>query len=202
MYSKYLFKIKHFNKALYVLRIQAKALPFLPCANIPYCIALQNAETASQLIVAYTCVNSGNYAKKKRVFNVKAFTDQLIQDNFDDLTTFNKYIENRLAKIQKHSKFSSLMIDVDLDDDNQIPLPSPTPVDNPLFEFYICSKPKFLYYIAKFSLLLKKNIIEAQLALCDYLELLKYEKNKGKADKESFKAKLILQKLSKLIKND
>lgn len=196
MYAKFLYKSSHYNKAFYVLRVLAKMLPPMPYLNIPYCVSLHNAENFQELATAFTkLLESGSPRNQvaEGFINARDFTSNMIEDaplpvkstpvkmppKGDNLLSPHNRIKVVGGKAYK--KFSSLVIDTDLDDVNQKIAPPPTPGENPLAGFCVCSKPRFLYYIAKFSLTLKKNKQEALLALADYKQLLSLEKNKSKS---------------------
>lgn len=207
LYSKYLFNKSQYNHMFYILRLLAKVLPPLPYSKIPYCKALQKAETMQELAIAHTQLSkplpspiNSNFIlspRKKDHINVRNLTGKIVQDfNFKQNHSPTPTVKIEKKKIKRFKKLSNLTIDVNLYEEDFMPSPSPTPTENPLEMFSICSKPKFLFYIAKFSVLLKRNKEEAKLALKDFRELLKYGKNKNKIDKGLLKADLIEKELN------
>ena len=208
LYAKYLFNISSYNHCFYTLRVLAKVLPPLPYSKIPYCLALQRADTVQELALAYTriadispvrpAVEKGSPIKPRRKdhFNARMLTGRIIAD-FNETRIVQLRIPATVEpkKIKRFKKLSNLMIDVDINDDEGIPMPSPVHVENPLERFSICSNPRFLYYIAKFSLMLRKGKEEALLAAKEYLELMVYCKNKNKVGKMTIKIKQIISEL-------
>ncbi|OMJ75851.1 hypothetical protein SteCoe_24911 [Stentor coeruleus] len=207
MYAKFLFKSSHFNKSFYVLRVLAKMLPPMPYLHIPYCISLHNADNFQELATAFINIIDNPSPKNQKLegfYNARDLTTNIIEDaplpvkpprqispkGENLLNPERKFISSGKA----YKKFSSLVIDVDLEEVNH-KNPPPAPGENRLSGFSVCSKPKFLYYIAKFSLLLKKNKQEALLAISDFKQLLYLEKNKTKCRRLMEKAIGIQKKI-------
>lgn len=193
MYAKFLFKSSHFNKAFYILRVLAKMLPPMPYLILPYCVSLHNAENFQELATAFIKITENpppKIQKSEGFYNARDLTSNMIEDAPSPVKPpkqtspkgekFLSPDRNVLGGGKAYKKFSSLVIDVDLEEVNHSK-PPPVPGENPLSAFSVCSKPKFLYYIAKFSLALKRNKQEALLAISDFKQLLYLEKNKAKS---------------------
>ncbi|OMJ91955.1 hypothetical protein SteCoe_5389 [Stentor coeruleus] len=199
LYTKYLFHIFDYDKAFYVLRLCAKLLPPLPYANIPYCISLQNSETYEELSVAYLEVLRNPLSGQKKltlIGNVQELTIRILEDaNKYKGSTKNMSKTNSLKSSGRSKNANTLGLQLEYDELNQISLPSPLPTDRETSGFNICSKPKFLYYICKFSVLMRKNKQEATMAITEFKELTKLDKYRCKIDKRLAKARSLLEEL-------
>jgi hypothetical protein len=205
VYSKYLFRIGQDNRAFFILRMMAKVLPPLPYSDIPYCLALKAAQSFDELSIAYTQVSrrkNSNYPKKTSFFNIRDYTNNFLEDFVDKIEP--NILENPL-ETEKSSKVNrkvnTSFSELNSEDENWVykHFSSPNSNKSTLSTFCISSKPKFLYYIAKFSIILRKNKEEGLLALNDYFELMKLEKVRSKADKRNFKASILKRDLINLI---
>ena len=192
LYSKFMFKQGHNKKAFYILRVLAKMMPPLPYVKIPYCRSLQNSETFQELEVAFTKISDINSDDNRASFEY--FNREMIDESPLSSNPKRERIKNYQGK--QYIKYHSSFIDADLTEVNQEDLLTfQAAPDNYLAGFSICSKPKFLYYIAKFSAKAQGNSEVGLLAINDYLELMKLEKNKTKANVKIIKAKQIENKL-------
>lgn len=199
LYAKYLFNVFDYDKAFYVLRLCAKLLPPLPHANIPYCISLQNSETYEELAVAYLEVlrNPPSINKKLMLIgNVQELTIRILED-VGKYKVFSENVSSKNSPMSSgRSKNANVLgLQMEFDELNQISQPSPLPTDRTPSGFNICSKPKFLYYICKFSVLMRKNKQEATMAITEFKELTKLDKYRSKVDKILAKARSLVEEL-------
>ena len=201
LYAKFMFNSSRYNKAFYSLRVLAKILPPLPSAHIPYCLSLQNSDTFQELEKAFQKIIQNEKhpqtGQESLCFNLGELANKIFTHTGADgiiLTPLHK----KAVEGRRYKKFNSFAIDEDLADTQSIKSAGSTPGEPYLTGFCICSKPKFLYYIAKFSSHLKKNKQEGLLAIADYFELLKFEKNRLKAERSFTKAVIVQRRLAEL----
>jgi tetratricopeptide (TPR) repeat protein len=192
LYAKFMFKSSHYNKCFYVLRILAKMLPPLPYLHLPYCLSLQMAENLQDLANAFSKIDTNQQVFKPKPqvsvlnLNLKEATHKISEDKALPISSAPaRRVQKKEGKCYK--KFSSLAINVDQDDSQAESIFSPGEGD--VSSFCVCSKPKFLYYIAKFSGKIGRNKAEGLLAIKDYMELMKLEKNTAKREARIRKAK-------------
>lgn len=192
LYAKYKFKSNDYKIAFSALKMLAKMVPPLPNIEIPYCRYLQDTENSLENDFALTSLKKNSGTRRKSFFNARE-NDFLTEKNILN----EKKAENvHKKKIQK--KFDSIGMEIDLNNEETKGEDMKNFKENPILAFSLCSKPKFLYYIAKFSLRLNQNKEEALLALADYIELVKIGKNQEKTDRNLGKAFKLRVKIENL----
>lgn len=194
-YSKYLYKASRFNKVFYILAMLAKVLPPMPYANIPYCLSLQTSQYSKVIdeekILKQDLSTENNLST---IYDLRNLTKKFTDENTNQDITFTPRLGSRNLG---HKKMYSESYDSKISEIAQA-INNAESLDVHLKKFCICSKPKFLYYTAKFSVTSKKNKVQGLLALNDYCELLRFEKNKTKAEKRMKKAENIRKLLNSL----
>ena len=184
LYSKFMFKSCHYNKCFYVLRILAKMLPPLPFLSLPYCLSLQTAENLQDLANSCTKINK-DAVNRPNLMNLKEAIHKISEDSplTPSIATAKR---QKQVEGKKFKTFASLALNSErgeLIDGEYL-----ANGDLDVSSFFICSKPKFLYYIAKFSSKIGRNQAEGLLAIRDYMELLKLERSKEKRQMRMRKA--------------
>ena len=201
LYAKFMFNSSHYNKAFYALRVLAKTLPPIPCANIPYCMALQNSDTFQELEKAFQTMSENakpaKFDGENIFFNLGELSNKIFIDSGVSGINLSP-LQKKAKEGRRYKKFNSYAIDKKLGDARNSHVASSTPGEPSITGFCICSKPKFLYCIAKFSAHMKKNKQEGLLAVTDYFELLKFEKNRLKAERNFAKAVIVQRRLAEL----
>ena len=196
LYAKFMFKSSHYNKCFYVLRVLVKMLPPLPDLSLPYCTSLQNSENLQELANAFTSIVQDPSPRSNQAFlNIRDLTLKISEDAPLPKNPATK--RQKLFGGQPMKVFNSVAIEVnsnDSSDEDKIRSPHSSEISN----FCVCSKPKFLYYIAKFSSRIGRNKQEGLFAIKDYIELLKLEKKVEKQQILLKKAQKVQMALSSM----
>lgn len=194
LYAKFMFKSCHYNKCFYVLRVLVKMLPPLPDLFLPYCTSLQQAENLQELANTFTSIiQDPSPRSNQNYLNIRDLTLKISEDAPLPKSAVSKRKKQAAGKPIK--AFNSLAIDINPDEaieEEKIF----SPHDNEINNFCVCSKPKFLYYIAKFSSRIGRNKQEGLFAIKDYVELLKLEKDAEKQQVLVKKAQKVQMALS------
>lgn len=178
LYAKFMFKSCHYNKCFYVLRVLVKMLPPLPDLSLPYCTSLQNSENLQELANAFTSlVQLPSPRPNKAFLNIRDLTLKISEDAplpKNPTSKRQKLFGGKSVKV-----FNSVAIEINSNDSSDEELIH-SPHSSEISNFCVCSKPKFLYYISKFSSRIGRNKQEGLFAIKDYMELLRLEKNPEK----------------------
>lgn len=201
LYSKILIKFKKPGKAILLLKTLAKLLPPFPFVDIHYTKALQRANSIHELTEAHLKVfqsyNAYNFTNYKNSFvdtftNCRDFSQKLIEDE-DQQAGAHLFSQRRQSRISTDRSFYNRKVNFDLSMDEKsskkFNLPELKISDNSdIMHFSICSKPNFLFKIAKIACKYNCCITDGICAISDYLELLKFEKSKDKISRKRTKA--------------
>ena len=187
-----MFKSFQFIQAFYVLRVLAKIFPPLPYVETPYIVSLQNSSTFADFTNDFRRIIDEPDTGSSPFLEVKDNKFKAEKNSIDNLWNSR----NKPVKGNTFRKFNSVAAEFAGSD--EFKYLNSVENDDDLNEFCLCSKAKFLYYIAKFSAKLKKNKEEGLLAVMDFMELMELEKNRVKAQKMLEKAALITNELMAL----
>lgn len=214
IYAKMLIESRKPGKAILMLKSIAKILPPFPFIDIPYTKLLQRAKTIqdlteahSKVIQSYNAYNFGNYKNSfiDTETNPREFSKKLIEE--DDApgpnlspNKFDKRRTNRLATEKFDSRVFQqkkvFLEDVrDEKDKNNLILEFKSRDNSDGSQFTVCSDPIFLYKIGKIAMRFNICLQDGICAIKDYLELLKYEKDKDLQDLQKNKAVKLLSML-------
>ena len=218
IYSKILVKLRKPGKAILLLKSLAKLLPPFPFANVQYTKVLQRATSIHELTDAHSKVinsyNAYSFANYKNSF-IETFTDcrnfskKLIEEVEQAEASPKKHVQrrgNRLATEKLDGSFYSKKVSFDLkgerDREKTAGLPEVKTTDSSeIMLFSVCSETKFLYNIGKIATRYNLCIHDGLCAVSDYVELLKFEKNKESAAKSKEKALKLYSLLLEQVKN-
>ena len=213
IYAKILIKNNKPGKAILVLKCMAKLLPPLPFANIPYTTLLKRAKNLQDLALAYSenlvSIQTYTYSTYKNSFitpmsDAREFSHKIIGEEAAPLPTLlPKYIQRRSERIMSEKLYSLRVYKKkktqgeDSDSDNEekkentilgVSIPNLTEFKSLSY----CSDPTFLYKIAKIASKYNICIHDGFCAIKDYIEFLKFEKDKVKRE-------ILLEKSEKLM---
>lgn len=208
LYSKILIKLKKPGKAILLLKTLAKLLPPFPFVDIHYTKALQRANSIHELTEAHLKVfqsyNAYNFTNYKNSFvdtftNCRDFSKKLIEEE-DQQVGVNLFTQRRQSRVSTERSFYNKKVSFDLSMDEKsskkLNLPELKVNDNSDIMFFsICSKVKFLYKIAKIAWKNNCCITDGICSISDYIELLKFEKPKEKAERCRGKALKLYEQL-------
>lgn len=216
LYSKILIKLKKPGKSILLLKSLAKVLPPFPFANIQYTKVLQRATSIHELTDAHNKVinsyNAYSFANYKNSF-IETFTDcrnfskKLIEEVEQAEISPKKQVQrrgNRLATEKLDGNFYSKKVSFDLKGERErnSGLPELKSTDaSDIMLFSVCSEIKFLYNIGKIALRYNVCLHDGICAVSDYVELLRFEKNKEEASKSREKALKLYTFLLEQVKN-
>jgi tetratricopeptide (TPR) repeat protein len=213
IYSKILVKQRKPGKAILLLKSLAKLLPPFPFANIQYTKVLQRASSIHELTEAHSKVlnsyNAYSFSNYKNSF-IETFTDcrvfskKLIEEAEISPKKHLQRRGNRLATEKLDGSFYSKKVSFDLrhQDEKASGLQEVKSSDSSdLMLFSVCSETKFLYNIGKIAMRYGHCLQDGLCAVSDYLELLRFEKNKEKSMKFQEKAVKLYAFLVEQVKN-
>ena len=184
-YAKFLFERRLYNKCFLTLRVFARFMPPLPGINLPYCNQLK----AQKDLKGFHGLESPREESKNR----NGLAKDMKQIEINKSSSGQKF--RTASKFKEFGFFKKLTIDTE-QDDNLAPFSTIiSPKKGISNNFALCSKPKFLYYISKYSLKLGKNHEEALLSIRDYKHLLLLSRNSQKSQKMLKKAEEIEKRL-------
>ena len=216
-YAKILVHAKKPGKAILLLKSLAKLISPFPFADIQYTKLLQRAKNIQDLTEAHTkVINSYNayaFGTYKNSFTdhdsqPREFSKKIIEEDDDLHLDHNpkKYYKRRKCRlaterfdsqILQPRKYLSQEEKKNAKAKSEINALRISDSSDPM-NFSICSDPIFLYQIAKISFRYGISQNDSLCAIKDYIELLKFEKNKCKKEEQNTKAlklfALILEK--------
>ena len=196
-----------------MLKSLAKLLPPFPFADIPDTKLLQRARNIQDLTEAssraFVSINAYCFGTYKNSF-VETFTEnrdfsnKLIEEEIQN--NGKKEYRRRTQRLATENfegffgkKVGSFAISEEKKENLQIP--NMKIADNAdLMHFSICSDFIFLYKIAKTSLKYNLCLHDGILAIKDYIELLRFERDKVKQEKQRAKALMVQTLLYELSK--
>lgn len=220
-YAEILLKNKKPGKAIMILKLLAKVLPPIPFANIAYTKLLQRAKNLQDLTLAHTLglesYSAYNYSTYKNsfidgAFEVRDFSQRLIAEEAAPLPTImekrfkerraDRTVSERVNEFRMYKK-KKTQEDIEIGDEDK--------KDNTLLgvniqpsrEFKsltVCSDPIFLYKIGKISGKHRVSLQDGICAINDFIELMKFEKDRFKRLKMLEKAEKVRSQLYHIIK--
>ena len=219
IYAKMLVKTKKPGKALLLLKSLAKLISPFPFADIQYTKLLQRAKTMHDLTEAHTKVidsyNAYTFSTYKNSFidsdtQTREFSKKIVDEDDDIKLDRNpkKYYKRRESRLATERIDNQLLYPgkyippieskKKIIDAKSAILDTVNIDSTDTMSFSICSDPIFLYQIAKISYKYGISQNDSLCAIKDFIELLKYEKDKAKRDDLNTKAlklfTLILEK--------
>lgn len=213
IYAKILVRNGKPGKAILVLKSLAKLLPPFPFVDIQYTKILQRAKSIQDLTEAHSktiaSLSAYTYSTYKNSFiepftNTREFSKKLIEEeNAHKMESSSKKLfQRRVYRMSTESLdssntyLSSFLIKPSQEDGDKVsPIPDINIPDSSNIEnFSICSDPIFLYKIARISFMHRICIQDGIFALRDYMELIKFDKDKNQQEEHRAKA-LVLYSL-------
>ena len=184
-YAKYLFNKRLYNKCFLTLRLFARFMPPVPGIDLPYCSQLKAQKDLKGF--------HGLESPQEEMNHREIISKHSKHKDINKSSSGQKF--KTASKFKEFGFFKELTIDTE-QDDNLTPFSTIiSPKKGNTNNFATCSKPKFLYYISKFSLKLGKNHEEALLSIRDFQQLLLLNRNSQKSQKMLKKAEEIEKRI-------
>ena len=205
LYAKALVANRKPAKAIVVLKCIAKMFTPSPYANIQYTRTLQKAKNISEIV--NPCMSHwGIYDSYKSSFtNNREFTTRVIGEDDAPVPEAKEFSKRRVERTitQGTQCYRKIVLEINLQEDDEINekiefLPRNSS-ENQFLAISVCSKPSFLYVLAKISMKFNIAIDDGICAIKDYLELLRFEKDEKKAERLRKKAEVVYLFLMNLI---
>jgi tetratricopeptide (TPR) repeat protein len=216
LYAKIMVKNNKPGKAILILKLIAKVLPPIPFASIQYTKFLQRAKDLQELANAH--INCG---ESLNTYNFSSYKNSFIDSTFEVRDLSYKLIAEEAAAFPGMSlKFASRRsqrIVTERVSDTKVYCKKKTQdekvIENEDRKEYsaissgkeinflsVCSDPLFLYKIGKIAV--KHNVMlhDGVCAIKDFIELLKFEKDRAKAFASAQKAEKIYREICTKIK--
>lgn len=221
IYAKVLIKNKKPGKAIMILKLLAKVLPPIPFANITYTKLLRRAKNLQDLTLAHSLTldsyNTYNYGTYKNsfidgAFEVRDFSQRFIAEEAAPLPSImdNRFRERRADRTVSE-KVNEFRIYKKKKTQDEFEIENEEKKDNTLLgvqipprEFKsltVCSDPSFLYKIGKIAAAHRVSVQDGICAINDFIELLKFEKDRFKRLEMLEKAEKVRSKLYHIIKD-
>ena len=216
LYSKIMIKNNKPGKAILILKLIAKVLPPIPFASIQYTKFLQRAKDLQELANAHIntteSINTYNFSSYKNsfiesTFEVRDLSYKVIAEEAAAFPAINlkfaarrshRIVTERVSDVKVYCK-KKTQDEKGIEHDEKKEASAILAGKEASF-LSVCSDPLFLYKIgkiaAKFNVLLHDGIC----AIRDYIELLKFEKDRGFAVLRAKKAEGIYRDLCVKIK--
>ena len=220
MYAKILLKNNKPGKAILILKCMAKVLPPTPFVDIPYTKLLKRATNLQELsnvnAQSIETFNAYTYSTYKNSFitpmvEARDFSEKLIAEEAAPLPIATprmfrerrseRAMSDKIAYLKTYNKKKTQEDDKIEDEKKESTLLGVTIPDLSQFKpFSVCSDPTFLYKIAKISINHNICLHDGLCAIKDYIEFLKFEKDRKKKEKQMIKAKKIRSGLYQTLK--
>lgn len=221
LYAKILLKNKKPGKAILILKLLAKVLPPIPFVNIAYTKLLQRANNLQDLTSAHHLIlpsyNAYIYSTYKNSFkegslDAREFSQRLIAEEAAPMPAVIEKFKQRRSDRTVSEKFHEFRMyskkrthedkehEIEEKKENTL-LGVQIPAAREFKALSICSDPIFLYKIGKIAMENRVSIQDGVCAINDYMELLRFEKDKHKRLKMLEKAQKISFQLSRIIKD-
>ena len=213
IYAKILVKNKKPGKAILILKLIAKLLPPIPFASIQYTKFLQRAKDLQDLTSAHAfkaeSMNTYNFSSYKNSFidsscEVRDMSYKIIAEEAAPLPALSLKFASRRSERVVTERVSDVKLyykkktQQDKDIEGEFKKDSVSSRD--MKSLSLCSDPIFLYKIGKIAL--RHNILlhDGVCAIRDYIELLKFEKERSKALNQAIKAEKVYREICGKIK--
>lgn len=217
LYSKILLKNNKPGKAILILKCMAKVLPPMPFIDIPYTKLLRRAQNLQELASAfakdYESCNAYIYSNYKNSFvgdvEVREFSYRLVGEEAAPLpgNVQRRFKERRSERVptggfdvRTYTKKKSIE-EKEKEKEKNVILGVAIPDLSEFNSLSVCSDPTFLFKIAKIAINHNICMEDGICAIKDYVELLKFERDKKKREKMMVKAMKIRCALCQAIKN-
>ena len=216
IYAKILQKNNKPGKAILILKCIAKVLPPMPFADIPYTKLLKRARNLQELSNFDTqfveTFNAYTYSTYKNSFTTpmiepREFSEKLIAEEAAPvpITTPRMFRERRsertssykLSRLKTYHKKNEEMGEVRKE---STILGVRIPDFSKFKPLSVCSDPSFLYKIAKITINHNISLQDGIWAIKDYIELMKFERDKKRREKLMGKAKKVRAALHQILK--
>lgn len=214
LYAKVILRNNKPGKAILILKLIAKILPPIPFASIQYTKYLQRAKDLQDLASAHVfkseSLNTYNFSSYKNSFidsscEVRDMSYKIIAEEAAPLPALTlKFASRRSERVVTERAYDVKLYykkKTQQDKELDIDLKKEQAPSKDLKTLSVCSDPIFLYKIGKIAL--KYNILlhDGVCAIRDYIELLKFEKDKSKALSQALKAEKIYREICGKIKS-